>query len=237
MVDQVRHDLARSSKGDCRSCQIFSSWPCSAADRNPLISIRQARPDDGSAIEDAIEASVRTLAGKPYTQPQIDAWIADEASENQVSGSGRAVIVAESIQGLIGFSRFSQLELEALYVHPTHSRRSIGELLLQNVEKSAYRQGAQTLSLDAALPAVGFYKSAGYIVVGRATPVFDNGVALECLRMQKTLAPDRFRKDALMRTRPATEISRRALIPRRFPARSRPDHLSSLAEYCTTWLD
>jgi hypothetical protein len=95
--------------------------------------------------------------------------------------------VAESERRVIGFSRFSGTEVEALYVHPAQAGRKAGELLLATLERSASVRKVKTLYLDAALNAVSFYESAGYKALGPSTPVFDNGVVLPCVRMQKTL--------------------------------------------------
>ena len=132
-----------------------------------------------------LKAAVTKLAGPVYTRAQIDAWIADE--NPQRSAPGRTVFVAESDRRIIGFSRYHGAEIEALYVHPDQAGRKVGDLLLSAIEKSAAAREIETLYLDATVNAVHFYRSAGYTVIGNSMPVFDNGVALPCVRMQKTL--------------------------------------------------
>jgi GNAT superfamily N-acetyltransferase len=154
--------------------------------RRRSVRIRPARPEDSLGIWRVVQAAVTTLAGT-YTQQQMDAWIADEAAQTSVPGPapGRIVLVAESQGHVVAFSRLRWAELEALYVHPAWAGHRIGQLLLRATEKSASVRRVHTVSLDAALNAVRFYASAGYQVVCPSRPVFDNGVALPCWRMQK----------------------------------------------------
>lgn len=97
------------------------------------------------------------------------------------------MLVAELDGCIIAFSRFLRSELEALYVHPAHGRHRVGELLLRNVERLVSSSNVKTLYLDAALNAVQFYRSAGYDILEPSMPVFDNGIALPCIRMHKSL--------------------------------------------------
>ena len=157
--------------------------------RVPSVRIRQFRPEEAIAIWNVLKAAVTTLIGRPYTRAQVSAWIADEEPKRDTGDftPGCTVLVAESERRIIGFSRFSRIVLEALYVHPAQAGRKVGELLLTAVERSAAAVNVKTLALDAALNAVSFYESAGYRVLGRSMPLFDSGVALPCVRMQKTL--------------------------------------------------
>jgi putative acetyltransferase len=155
----------------------------------PLALIRQAEPQDAPGIRQVLKAAVTTLLGRPYTRAQIDAWIEDEEPENFTEdlALGRAAFVALAERRVIGFARISWSEVEALYVHPAETGRRVGLRLLSELEKSAASRDVRMLRLDAAISAKPFYESAGYRSLGPSLPVFDNGVALPCIRMQKTL--------------------------------------------------
>lgn len=159
------------------------------AGRRPSILIRPATADDAVAIWQVLKAAVTTLIERAYTREQVDAWIADEdpAKLPPDVALRRTVLVAESERRVIGFSRLGGTEVEALYVHPAQAGRKAGELLLATLEQSAWGCKVKTLYLDAAINAVSFYESAGYKALGPSMPVFDNGVTLPCVRMQKTL--------------------------------------------------
>ena len=160
------------------------------AGRRPLrVLVREATPEDVADIRNVLRASVTTLIERPYTRPQIAAWIADEdpGKFTRDSVPGRQVFVAESQGRVVGFSRLAGTEVEALYVHPAQAGCKVGELLLSVVEATASLHDVTTLYLDAALNAVSFYESGGYRVLGPSLALFDDGVALPCVRMQKTL--------------------------------------------------
>jgi putative acetyltransferase len=207
--------------------------------RVPLVRIRQFRPEEAVAVWNVLKAAVTTLIGRPYTDAQVSAWIADEEPKQDTGdfAPGCTVIVAESERRIIGFSRFSRIELEALYVHPAQSGCKVGELLLTAVERSVAAVHLKTLALDAALNAVSFYESAGYRVMGRSMPVFDSGVALPCVRMQKTLPSNA----GAMHCMPSeiicgtVEISPTCPYPPRLPKRSRLDHWPSRAGCYRAW--
>jgi GNAT superfamily N-acetyltransferase len=154
---------------------------------SPGILIRQANPDDAAAIWRVVKAAVTALMPRVYTRAQVEAWIADENPEKLLvdSGAGRSGLVAVSAADIIGYSRLRGSEIEALYVHPASCRNRVGALLLDTLEKRATQRNRNTLFLDAALNAVRFYRRAGYRLLGPSLPLFDNGVALPCVRMQK----------------------------------------------------
>ena len=169
-----------------RSCRPRQS---SSIGIQPLVVIRKAAARDAGAIYDVLKAAVTPLVDRIYTRSQIDAWIADEAPDKLVQGiKFGTVLIAESDRRIVGFSRLSGAEVEALYVHPAYAGRSVGNLLLATLEKFALVGKVDALSLDAVLSAVAFYESAGYEVIGPSMPLFDNGVSLPCVRMQKILA-------------------------------------------------
>jgi putative acetyltransferase len=153
--------------------------------RRPAVLVRRAVRQDAIAIWRVIQEAVTTLIGHPYTRAQIDAWIEDEhpAKISRYIELGRTAFVAESNRRIIGFSLLSGTEIEALYVHPAHSGRKVGDRLLSTMEESASVRRVETLYLDAALNAVRFYESRGYRALGPSLPIFDNGVALPCVRM------------------------------------------------------
>jgi GNAT superfamily N-acetyltransferase len=154
---------------------------------SPGLLIRQAIPDDATAIWRVLKAAVTALMPRVYTRAQVEAWIADENPEKLLgdSGAGQLGLVAVSAAGIIGYGRLRGSEIEALYVHPTSCRNRVGTLLLDTLEKRAAQRNRNTLFLDAALNAVRFYRRAGYRPLRPSLPLFDNGVALPCVRMQK----------------------------------------------------
>jgi GNAT superfamily N-acetyltransferase len=93
------------------------------------VTIREAGADDAYAIWEILKAAVRTLIGHPYTEEQIEAWIADEdpARSGFDFHHPPTIFVAESGRRICGFARVLNAELKALYVHPAKRGRKIGE--------------------------------------------------------------------------------------------------------------
>ncbi len=155
----------------------------------PTARIRRAASEDAAAMGRVLTPAITALSGRGYTDEQIAAWVADETREQYLDGPSfaRAVFVAESGGKIVGFSRLSGSEVEALYVHPAQKHKGIGKLLLSALERTALARNVEHLKLDAAVTAVGFYVSHGYEIIGRSSPVCDNGVILPCIRMAKNL--------------------------------------------------
>jgi len=194
----------------------------------PTVSIRRAISQDAPAAWNVLREAVKTLGGRWYSPAQVEAWIADEDPARRPGDFqlGRTAFVAEMDRQVVGFSRLSGREVEALYVHPAQAGHQIGEFLLAALERSASVRRVKTLCLDAALNAVPFYISLGYRIVGPSAPLLDNGVALPCVRMAKTI-PSRllarnwsYAWTALVAT--AGGIKSVSLGSLRFPERLRP---------------
>jgi GNAT superfamily N-acetyltransferase len=204
----------------------------------PPVSIRRATSADAPAAWNVLKEAVRTLAGQWYSPEQVEAWIADEDPANRPSDFqlGRTAFVAEMDRRVVGFSRLRGREVEALYVHPAEAGRQIGEFLLAAVERSASVRRVKTLCLDAALNAVPFYKALGYRIVGPCAPLFDNGLALPCVRVAKAI-PSRllarnwsYAWTSLVAT--AEGIRSVSLSSLRLPERFRPGYWTYRARCC-----
>ena len=156
--------------------------------------------------------AIRALSGGVYTAEEIQAWIEDDVPETyrRDISLGKTVLVAEHEGRIIGFSCLSANEVEALYVHPLHAHHNVGQVLLTAIEHVGLIHHARSLSLDAAMNAVDFYRTCGYQVLGYSTPTFDSGRALPCVRMRKTLET------------PKPETGNRRDVPRKEFSAGRP---------------
>ena len=102
----------------------------------------------------------------------------------------KIMIVAEDeggIQGL-GILDPERREIGAIYVHPRVKGTGVGRRLLLGLEDRASKAHIHRLTLCSTLNALGFYRHHGYIREGKAYHELPNGVALECIRMYKTLS-------------------------------------------------
>ena len=78
-------------------------------------------------------------------------------------------------------------EVEAVYVHPSATRRGVGLKLLTTLEARAREAGLESLHLCASLNAVEFYERAGFARQELTSHRLANGVEIACVLMSKEL--------------------------------------------------
>ena len=157
----------------------------------PGLTIRPARPSDATAMVQVRRASIVSKALGSYEQATVDAWVADSAPERAVrytrdiADPECIVLVAEATDEVIGFAMAAPAkgELRALYVRSNRIGR-VGRALLSELEKRAF-ETTEVLTCLAALNAVEFYESNGYVRVGSAPYIDSRGAEVPCLLMQK----------------------------------------------------
>lgn len=163
--------------------------------------IRRAQPDDARGILEAHRSAVHELAADAYDESSLEAWsppVDEERIEGFVETSFEGekdadLFVAVEGKGaeerVLGFSAVypGEQDLRAVYVRPDAARRGLGTALLRQAEWAAAQKGAERLELDASRNAVDFYEKQGYERVGCETHEFEDGVEIECVRMEKEL--------------------------------------------------
>jgi GNAT superfamily N-acetyltransferase len=116
----------------------------------PVVTIRSARPEELSALQDVERAAGRRFADVGMTSVADDeplpldlleryrkaglAWVAVDAADTPV-----AYLVAEPVDGA--------LHVEQVTVHPDHARRGIGRALVEHLERHAAAEGVNALTL------------------------------------------------------------------------------------------
>ncbi len=160
--------------------------------------IREMRPEDARAFLEVHHAAARGIAGKDYPSAVIEAWAPMPITDKHVEGillnpDCEYRVVAE-IDGLvvgIGAVVLDNAELRACYVAPIASRRGIGSLLVQEIERVSRAHGLRTLDLDATVTAEPFYAAHGYCVRERGEHVL-RGQRMACVKMRKVPASQGF---------------------------------------------
>ena len=131
------------------------------------------------------------LCAGDYTPEQLAGWAklpVDDRWLPRKFAAGEVVLVAEDGNGtIVGFGERAKDEIVACYVHPLHTRRGVGAMLLRRLEQSALDAGIEKLRLDSSVTAEGFYRRCGYTSDSRAIHNCGNGTHLECVRMTKRL--------------------------------------------------
>jgi GNAT superfamily N-acetyltransferase len=158
--------------------------------RRRSFQIRRARDTDREAIWKVHTESIRALCAGWYGDAEIDVWIARLTPEVYRGAIlNRVMLVAEDADDVVGFGQLDveRREVEAVYVRPEGVRRGIGAAILRRLEELARTQGIGRLHLCASLNAQGFYAAHGYRPMQKEQHRLTDGVALDCIRMEKTL--------------------------------------------------
>jgi putative acetyltransferase len=152
--------------------------------------VRMARSEDLVAIRDLQLLSLKVLAAKDYTPPQLTALV---RSKESLRGWDELHFVAEVSGLIVGFGALAlgQPWVNALFVHPKFTRQGIATRLLGAMEEEAMRRGDRRLWVMSSLTGEPFYRSVGFESLERnVIPVDDSPVAVPCVRMRKGLVAD-----------------------------------------------
>jgi GNAT superfamily N-acetyltransferase len=159
--------------------------------------IREARPEDATAIVDLIRALAdyeKSLDQVEITEPQLHAAL---FGPDAVAGCYVAEVGGQPIGMALWFRTFSTwtgevgLYLEDLFVRPEHRGGGHGRALLSRLAQHCVDHGWPRFEwavLDWNLPAIGFYESLGAAPMDSWTTYRVTGDALAALA---TLAPAR----------------------------------------------
>ncbi|CAM3962809.1 GNAT family N-acetyltransferase [Smaragdicoccus niigatensis] len=94
-------------------------------------------------------------------------------------GPGSVCLVAEVDSTIIGFAtRTAEGELEDLFVVPEHKRRGVATALIDRLVAEARASGIARIEVDANPHALAFYRSAGFVEVGRISTQFGEGIRM-----------------------------------------------------------
>jgi GNAT superfamily N-acetyltransferase len=173
--------------------------------------LRAATRADQAAIQQLIEASVRTLSAAHYNPAQIEASLTTAFSvDTQLIDDGTYFLaeVAGELAGCGGWSYRKTLcggshhvqrdgaalnpatdaaKIRAIFVHPRFARQGLGTLLLKRAESEAHRAGFSRLEMGATLAGVPLYEREGYIAAESMNVPLRDGITLPVVRMIKTI--------------------------------------------------
>ena len=135
-----------------------------------MCSIRTATNEDIESIYKVNNDSVRELCSSCYNEEDIIPWIArlhPSMYKPFIDNGTMKVVALESEVVACGrLEPFSDTTATVccLYVSPSMSRKGIGRLLLQFLEKEAKVKGYKSVRLESSFNAEGFYRGNGYHV-------------------------------------------------------------------------
>ena len=159
--------------------------------RSREYTVRPATAADADMILRVHHDSVRILCAADYSPQQIAAWIGQEDDPDwlakRIAMPRSLIVVAELYGSVAGFAERWEDQVGAVYVHPFHTRRGVGSLMLRQLEQSALSEGFVMLYVDASVTAELFYRAGGFDVVSRGTHAFRDGTTIASVKMCKRL--------------------------------------------------
>ncbi|MFT4605706.1 MAG: GNAT superfamily N-acetyltransferase [Rhodothermales bacterium] len=172
--------------------------------------IRVAQAADAPALTGLIDASIRGLGARFYSPEQISSslthlfgvdsvmigdgtYFAVEDGDNLVGAGGWSFRKTPFGGDAAGYVRDERMRvpgsdaaiIRAMYVHPEHTRKGIGGLVLKASEDAAAAQGFDRFELVSTLSGVAFYRSMGYRGMDAVQVNLPDGTVIDCLRMEK----------------------------------------------------
>lgn len=186
--------------------------PASEPQQPAMPSLRLARLDDATAIDELMKASVRDLFPATYDERQTASSIRHIASVDRMLLEDGTYFVIEADGELVacgGWSRRDKLftgshdqagrvtlldpatqpaRVRAMFVRADWTRRGLGTWILQACEAAARAEGFRRLALMATLPGLPLYARYGFVDLGHELITLPDGVELECARMEKPIS-------------------------------------------------
>lgn len=170
-----------------------------------MVDVRAAEPADAEAMLRIHTDALRHYGADSYDESELRSLAPTDAESadirEHVFGEDRYAAVAEDDGGVIGFGgvRLDDGSLLGVFVDPDYGGTGVGAEIIENVESHAREAGHETLTVFAALNAVGFYRACGFDRIGRCDangaegPVgtYDSGDReLPAMEMRKELTDD-----------------------------------------------
>jgi putative acetyltransferase len=161
---------------------------------------RRAEPDDADAIALAHRDSIQSLGPARYPQNVVDDWqegLTEDVYRNAMQRGEVFFIATADVDGstlVLGFSSDYVIEGSthgtSVYVRGLAARRGIGSRLLAMAEDHARSGGATTVTVEASLTGVEFYKAQGFQETSRGETHLMSGRPISCVFMTKELRHD-----------------------------------------------
>jgi N-acetylglutamate synthase-like GNAT family acetyltransferase len=153
-------------------------------------SLRRATAADASAMWDVRCDAIRQTCRSHYPVDLLERWASTPLPETFGQRIEDEYVVVGTLDSrIVGFASLKASEelVDAVFVSPDAGRRGLGRQLLAQLEEVAVKLGLQTLRVNASLNAAPFYAAAGYEAISEDIYTTSAGVAIECVRMRKSL--------------------------------------------------
>ena len=131
-----------------------------------MYNVRAAAVEDVDTIYSLIYASVCELCKEHYSQEKLDSFIHNLPSKVLYYKwlTDRILVVCCDGKDIIGFGQFDPAEsfIDALYIHPEHTRKGVGTQIIHYLEEVANSLKISDIKINASVNATNFYEKCGF---------------------------------------------------------------------------
>lgn len=156
-----------------------------------MIHTRRATKLDIEGFKTVVNESVLELCKGFYTSSELQSLLSQYPGRKLYEKwlKERVLVVAEDGDQIVGFAQYfpPNNSIEAVHVLPSHIKRGVGKMLMEELEEIAKEQGAKKIMLDSSLNAVGFYDKCGYTKKQNTVFRCNDGVDLRVVNYEKAL--------------------------------------------------
>lgn len=142
-------------------------FPILKMKRRPF-SIREAMPNDATALKDLFYNTVLAINRRDYSQEEVEDWAScgNDLSRWRDRIETQYFIVAENqLSEIVGFSSITpEGYLDYMYVHKDFQNKGIATMLLNEIERYAKENGITEITSEVSITARTFFEQQGYIV-------------------------------------------------------------------------
>ena len=158
---------------------------------------RRATESDAEGMTEAHLDSIRSLGSQFYSPGVVDDWSEGLGPGLYVEAMARGEVFFIAIgeidgkMAVLGFASDYRIEGSqhgaSAYVRGAVARRGIGSALLRLAETQAIARGARTITIEASLTGLEFYRAHGFVEIGRGETHLRSGRPIACVFMEKQL--------------------------------------------------
>jgi len=158
---------------------------------------RRAMESDAAAIAEAHLDSIRSLGPQCYPAGVVADWSEGLGPGLYLEAMARGEVFFIAIgeidgkRAVLGFASDYRIDGSqhgaSAYVRGAVARRGIGSALLRLAETQAIARGARTITIEASLTGLEFYRAHGFVEIGRGETHLRSGRPIACVFMEKQL--------------------------------------------------
>lgn len=151
--------------------------------------IRPYKTEDCEEMIKLFYETVHSVNARDYNESQLNVWAPEEIDviEWDKSFSRQYTIVVEKNGIIIGFGNINNNGyFDKLFVHKDYQGQGIAKMIADELEKYAYKNKINIITVDASITARPFFEKRGYQIV-RQQEVERKGQYLTNFMMKKTL--------------------------------------------------